>query len=48
MSISAVKWALVEGIIDGVDATHFDPNGDCSRALLVDILYWYNNAYSLI
>jgi hypothetical protein len=47
-AIKAVNWAVKKGIITGVDATHFDPDGNCSRALLVEVLYKYNQNYPLI
>ena len=47
-SIKAVKWAYNKGIITGVDKTHFDPKGKCSRALFVEILYKYNKIYKLL
>ena len=47
-TIKAVNWAVKKGIITGVDATHFAPDSDCSRALLVEVLCKYNQNYPLI
>ena len=47
-TIKAVNWAVKKGIITGVDDTHFDPDGDCSRALFVDVLYKYNKIYKIL
>lgn len=38
----AVQWAWDEGITNGVDATHFDPNRAITRAELVTMLYRLN------
>lgn len=35
----AVLWAVENGITNGVDATHFNPNGEVSRAQVVTFLY---------
>ena len=35
----AVLWAVEQGITDGVDATHFDPAGTCTRGHVVTFLY---------
>ena len=35
----AVLWAVEKGITNGVDATHFDPNGKCNRAQIVTFLW---------
>ena len=35
----AVLWAVEKGITDGVDDTHFDPEGVCSRSHVVTFLY---------
>ena len=35
----AMLWAVENGITAGVDATHFDPNGVCSRAQIVTFLW---------
>ena len=32
-------WAVANGITSGVDATHFDPNGTCTRAHAVTFLW---------
>ena len=32
-------WAYQNGITSGVDATHFDPNGNCTRAQVVTFLW---------
>ena len=34
-----VLWAVEEGITTGTDATHFDPNGQCMRAVVVTFLW---------
>lgn len=34
-----VLWAVANGITSGVDATHFDPNGTCTRAHAVTFLW---------
>ncbi len=47
-TIKAVLWAVQKGIITGVDDTHFDPDGDCSRALFVEVLYKYNKIYKIL
>ena len=35
----AVLWAVAEGVAKGMDATHFDPIGDCTRAQIVTFLF---------
>ena len=35
----AVQWAVANGITSGVDATHFGPNGTCTRAHAVTFLW---------
>ena len=35
----AVLWALENGITTGIDATHFNPNGQCNRAQVVTFLW---------
>lgn len=35
----AVLWAVKNGITTGIDATHFSPNGDASRAQIVTFLW---------
>ena len=47
-SVKAVLWALNKGIMTGVDDTHFDPDGDCSRELFVEVLYKYNKVYKIM
>ena len=47
-TINAVKWAVKKKIISGVDETHFDPEGQCSRALFVEVLYKYNAIYKIM
>ena len=44
----AVNWAVSKGIISPVDATHFAPDDNCSRALLVEILCKYNETYKIL
>ena len=44
----AVNWAVGKGIISPIDSTHFDPTGNCSRALLVEILCKYNKLYKIL
>ena len=36
---NAVLWAVENGITNGADATHFNPNGVCNRAQVVTFLY---------
>ena len=40
----AVLWALEKGITTGVDATHFAPFGNCSRAQVVTFLWRANGS----
>ena len=47
-TIKAVLWAVKKKIITGVDDTHFDPDGDCSRELFVEVLYKYNKIYKIL
>ncbi len=47
-TVKAVLWAVQKGIIAGVDDTHFSPNGNCSRALFVEVLYKYNEIYKIM
>ena len=35
----AVKWAVANGVTDGVDATHFNPSGITNRAQMVTFLW---------
>ncbi len=35
----SVKWAVKNSITAGVDDTHFDPDGDCTRAQIVTFLW---------
>ena len=35
----AVDWAVKKGVTQGVDATHFNPNGSCTRAQAVTFLW---------
>ena len=35
----AVDWAVKKGITQGIDATHFNPNGSCTRAQAVTFLW---------
>ena len=35
----AMLWAVEKGITNGVDATHFDPHGQCNRAQVVTFLW---------
>ena len=35
----AVAWAVEHGITKGMDATHFDPGGPCTRAQIVTFLW---------
>lgn len=39
----AVLWAYKNGIIKGVDSTHFAPKNPCKRCELVEILYRYSH-----
>jgi N-acetylmuramoyl-L-alanine amidase len=41
----AVKWAWSEGIVDGVDATHFKPNANVTRGQIVTMLKRYHDKY---
>ncbi len=36
---NAVDWAARAGILNGVDTTHFDPDGDTTRGALMQVLY---------
>ena len=36
---TAVLWAVENGITDGVSATQFDPDGECTRAQMVTFLW---------
>ena len=36
-----VYWAVDRGITDGIDATHFSPDGTCTRAQMVTFLWRY-------
>ncbi len=47
-TVKAVLWAVKKKIITGVDDTHFDPDGDCSRELFVEVLYKYNKIYKIL
>lgn len=40
----AVLWAAEKGITSGTDATHFDPNGVCTRAQAVTFLWRANGS----
>ena len=40
----AVLWALENGITTGIDATHFAPFGNCSRAQVVTFLWRANGS----
>ncbi len=44
----AVNWAVGKGLISPVDETHFAPDDNCSRALLVEILCKYNEIYKIL
>ncbi len=44
----AVNWAVSKGLISPVDKTHFAPDANCSRALLVEILCKYNGIYKIL
>ena len=44
----AVNWAVGKEIISPVDETHFAPDDNCSRALLVEILCKYNEIYKIL
>jgi len=35
----AIEFVLQKGLFNGVDKTHFDPNGTMTRAMLVTVLY---------
>ncbi len=35
----AVEYVTVNGIMNGVDATHFSPNGTATRGMIVTVLY---------
>ncbi|MBQ7144091.1 MAG: S8 family serine peptidase [Oscillospiraceae bacterium] len=36
---NAVNWAADNGIANGIDETHFVPNGDCTRAMMVTFIW---------
>ena len=40
----AVRWAASEGIVSGVDGTHFDPDSPITREQLAAILYRYGGS----
>ncbi len=44
----AVNWAVKKGIIAPLDPTHFGPNDNCNRALLVEVLCKYNDIYKIL
>ena len=37
----AVRWAVQSDLVKGVDATHYNPNGTCTRGQIVTFLYRY-------
>lgn len=37
----AVLWAVENQVTNGTDATHFAPNGTCTRAQIVTFLWRY-------
>ena len=37
--IDPVLWAVEQGITNGTDATHFSPNSECQRAVVVTFLW---------
>ena len=41
----AVKWAWSDGIVDGVDATHFKPNANMTRGQVVTMLKRYHDKF---
>lgn len=42
----AVKWAYENGIVKGIDNTHFEPETKISRADMVTILYRYKQLFN--
>ena len=42
-----VLWAANNGITSGVNATTFNPGGDCTRGQIVTFLYRYNNEFGV-
>ncbi len=36
----ALLWAYTTGVASGIDKTHFDPKGSCTRAQVVTFLYY--------
>lgn len=40
--VDAVLWAYENGITTGIDATHFAPKNDCTRAQVVTFLYRFD------
>ena len=42
--LQPVFWAVSKGITNGIDATHFDPNGTCTRAQIVTFLWRANGS----
>lgn len=44
---NAARWAQWNGIVKGVDATHFDPDGMCTRAQIATMLYRMAKFYGI-
>ena len=42
-SYDAICWAVANGITNGMDATHFSPDGDCLRMHIVTFIYRFVN-----
>lgn len=38
----AVEWGFSKGLTTGTDSTHFSPNEPCTRAMLMQMLYRYD------
>lgn len=41
----AVKWAWENGLIEGTDTTHFSPDKECNRAMIVTLLKRFNDKF---
>ena len=43
--LTAINWAYANGIVNGVDKTHFSPDSTLTRAQAVVMLYRYENKF---
>lgn len=44
--LTAINWAYANGIVNGVDKTHFSPDSTLTRAQAVVMLYRYENKFA--